>query len=116
MYLDGHKTAISHTAINALFQEVGQTIELGGCASTEVACLTCCGQNVTNFVMEPITCPKLSMVCFVDVTEVMGQSQESARTLHGLLLVFGERRTGVQSSNIIGSLPIGLNPWLNEHL
>ena len=89
--LNGHKTAIPNTSTDALFQEVSKAIELGCCASTEVACLTCCGEYVTNFVMEPVTCPKANMACLVDATEAMSQAQECARALHCLLLVIRKR-------------------------
>ena len=49
--------------VDALLQEVCKSIKFGWCTSSEVACLTCCGKNVPNFVMESRTGPKTDMAC-----------------------------------------------------
>ena len=86
--LNGHEAAIPDSPVDALLQEVGKSIKFGSCASSEVACLTCCGKDITNFVMKPRTSPKTDMACLVDAAQVMGKSQKSASTLHCLLFVF----------------------------
>ena len=111
---NGQKTAIPNTSIDTLFQEISKAIELGCCASTEAACLTCCGKYFTNLSWSLSRAQKRTWPVLLMQLRSWVRPNNVPELCIACFLSSAKGDPIITQSWFIAHWPIGLSPWLNE--